>query len=108
MSTFDPAALECLAAIVEEGGFERAAQRLNVTQSAVSQRLRTLETSLGRLLVVRSRPLRLTEPGKVAVKHGVTIIGYTDLPSRLPRQASNLYATNLLQALPNRIFGSRT
>lgn len=39
----------------------------------------------------------LTEPGKVVVKHGVTIIGYTDLPSRLPRQASNLYATNLLR-----------
>lgn len=37
----------------------------------------------------------LTEPGKVVIKHGVTIIGYTDLPSRLPRQASNLYATNL-------------
>jgi NAD(P) transhydrogenase subunit alpha len=37
----------------------------------------------------------LTEPGKVTVKHGVIIIGYTDLPSRLPRQASNLYATNL-------------
>ncbi|MDP9011197.1 MAG: Re/Si-specific NAD(P)(+) transhydrogenase subunit alpha [Pseudomonadota bacterium] len=37
----------------------------------------------------------LTEPGKITVKHGVTIIGYTDLPSRLPRQASNLYATNL-------------
>ncbi len=37
----------------------------------------------------------LTEPGKVVVKHGVIIIGYTDLPSRLPRQASNLYATNL-------------
>ena len=27
----------------------------------------------------------LTEPGKVVVKHGVTIIGYTDLPSRLPQ-----------------------
>ena len=39
----------------------------------------------------------LTEPGKVVVKHGVTIIGYTDLPSRLPRQASNLYATNLFR-----------
>jgi NAD(P) transhydrogenase subunit alpha len=39
----------------------------------------------------------LTEPGKVTVKHGVTIIGYTDLPSRLPRQASNLYATNLFR-----------
>jgi len=39
----------------------------------------------------------LTEPGKVAVRHGVTIIGYTDLPSRLARQSSTLYATNLLR-----------
>jgi NAD(P) transhydrogenase subunit alpha len=39
----------------------------------------------------------LTEPGKVAVKHGVTIIGYTDLPSRLARQSSTLYANNLLR-----------
>jgi NAD(P) transhydrogenase subunit alpha len=39
----------------------------------------------------------LTEPGKVAVKHGVTIIGFTDLPSRLSRQSSTLYATNLLR-----------
>jgi NAD(P) transhydrogenase subunit alpha len=39
----------------------------------------------------------LTEPGKVVVKHGVTIVGYTDLPSRLPKQASTLYATNLLR-----------
>jgi NAD(P) transhydrogenase subunit alpha len=39
----------------------------------------------------------LTEPGKVVVKHGVIIIGYTDLPSRLPTQASNLYATNLFR-----------
>jgi len=39
----------------------------------------------------------LTEPGQVVVRHGVTIIGYTDLPSRLSRQASTLYATNLLR-----------
>jgi NAD(P) transhydrogenase subunit alpha len=39
----------------------------------------------------------LTEPGQVAVKHGVTIIGYTDLPSRLAKQSSTLYATNLLR-----------
>ncbi len=37
----------------------------------------------------------LTEPGRVAVAHGVKIIGYTDLPSRLPTQSSQLYATNL-------------
>jgi NAD(P) transhydrogenase subunit alpha len=39
----------------------------------------------------------LTEPGQAVVKHGVTIIGYTDLPSRLSKQSSTLYATNLLR-----------
>ena len=39
----------------------------------------------------------LTEPGKVVVKHGVTIIGYSDLPSRLAKQSSTLYATNLFR-----------
>jgi H+-translocating NAD(P) transhydrogenase subunit alpha len=39
----------------------------------------------------------LTEPGSVVVRHGVTIIGYMDLPSRLSKQASTLYATNLLR-----------
>ena len=68
MSTFDPAALECLAAIVEEGGFERAAQRLNVTQSAVSQRLRALEAQVGSVLIVRSRPLRPTSAGQLLLK----------------------------------------
>ena len=37
----------------------------------------------------------LTEPGKVVKKHGITFIGYTDLPSRLAAQSSQLYATNL-------------
>ena len=69
MSTYDPAALECLAAIVEEGGFERAAQRLNVTQSAVSQRLRALETQVGSVLIVRSRPLKPTSAGQLLLKH---------------------------------------
>jgi len=39
----------------------------------------------------------LTEPGQAVVKHGVTIIGYTDLASRLARQSSTLYATNLFR-----------
>jgi NAD(P) transhydrogenase subunit alpha len=39
----------------------------------------------------------LTEPGQAVVRHGVTIIGYTDLASRPPRQASTLYSTNLLR-----------
>ncbi|MEP6823423.1 MAG: LysR family transcriptional regulator ArgP [Ramlibacter sp.] len=69
MSTFDPDALECLAAIVEEGGFERAAQRLSITQSAVSQRLRALEAQVGTVLIVRSRPLRPTSAGQLLLKH---------------------------------------
>ena len=69
MSTFDPDALECLAAIVEEGGFERAARRLSITQSAVSQRLRALEAQVGTVLIVRSRPLKVTPAGQLLLKH---------------------------------------
>jgi NAD(P) transhydrogenase subunit alpha len=39
----------------------------------------------------------LTVPGEIVVRDGVTIIGYTDLASRLARQSSTLYATNLLR-----------
>jgi NAD(P) transhydrogenase subunit alpha len=41
----------------------------------------------------------LTVPGEVVVRHGVTIVGYTDLPSRLAGQASTLYANNLLRLM---------
>ncbi|MGD9835794.1 MAG: Re/Si-specific NAD(P)(+) transhydrogenase subunit alpha [Piscinibacter sp.] len=41
----------------------------------------------------------LTVPGEIARAHGVTIIGYTDLPSRLATQASQLYGTNLRHLL---------
>ncbi|MEO5340253.1 MAG: Re/Si-specific NAD(P)(+) transhydrogenase subunit alpha [Magnetococcus sp. MYC-9] len=41
----------------------------------------------------------LTVPGEVVVRHDVTIIGYSDLPSRLPRQSSQLYATNLVRLM---------
>jgi len=63
--------LECLAAIVEEGGFERAAVRLSITQSAVSQRLRSLEVQVGTVLIVRSRPLKATSAGRLLLKHAL-------------------------------------
>ena len=71
MRTFDSDALECLAAIVEEGGFERAAVRLSVTQSAVSQRLRALEAQVGTVLLVRSRPIKPTSAGRLLIKHAM-------------------------------------
>jgi NAD(P) transhydrogenase subunit alpha len=41
----------------------------------------------------------LTEPEKVVVKHGVTIVGYTNLPAMVPADASSLYARNLADFL---------
>ncbi|MCB1762875.1 MAG: Re/Si-specific NAD(P)(+) transhydrogenase subunit alpha [Gammaproteobacteria bacterium] len=41
----------------------------------------------------------MTVPGEIVVRHGVTIIGFTDLPSRLPTQSSQLYGTNLRHLL---------
>jgi LysR family transcriptional regulator (chromosome initiation inhibitor) len=69
MSLLDAAALDCLAALAEAGSFDRAAQLLSITQSAVSQRLRSLETQVGQPLVIRARPLRMTEPGKVLLRY---------------------------------------
>lgn len=68
MKALDPAALACLAALADSGSFERAAQQLAITQSAVSQRLRSLEQQVGRPLVIRARPLQLTEPGRVLLR----------------------------------------
>jgi H+-translocating NAD(P) transhydrogenase subunit alpha len=39
----------------------------------------------------------LTVPGEAVVRHGVTIVGYTDLASRMARQSSTLYGTNLFR-----------
>lgn len=56
--------LRALAAAVAEGTFEGAARALHVTPSAISQRLRALETATGRVLLVRSKPVRVTPSGQ--------------------------------------------
>lgn len=84
MNRFTPDLLECLAAIVEEGGFERAAERLSITQSAVSQRLRSLETQAGAILIVRGRPLKPTPAGRLLLKHTMQMrLLHTDLEQDL-------------------------
>lgn len=69
MHNLDPAALACLAAIVDEGSFEGAAQALAITQSAVSHRLKALESAVGQPMLVRSRPLVLTQTGKLLLRY---------------------------------------
>ncbi|MDE2093357.1 MAG: LysR family transcriptional regulator ArgP [Burkholderiales bacterium] len=65
----DYAALSALAAVVREGSFERAAQALFVTPSAVSQRIRALEERVGCALVVRGQPCRPTDTGRRLCQH---------------------------------------
>ncbi|WP_369054047.1 LysR family transcriptional regulator ArgP [Kineococcus terrestris] len=60
--------LRALRAAVDEGSLEAAARVLHVTPSAVSQRLRALEVATGRVLLVRSRPVRATASGQVLLR----------------------------------------
>ncbi|NAZ74935.1 ArgP/LysG family DNA-binding transcriptional regulator [Kineococcus sp. T13] len=64
----DLAQLRALSAAVSEGTLEAAARALHVTPSAVSQRLRALETATGRVLLVRSRPVQPTESGRALLR----------------------------------------
>ncbi|CAN7448760.1 MULTISPECIES: LysR family transcriptional regulator ArgP [Microbacterium] len=64
----DPELAATLAAIVDEGTLDAASRRLQITPSAVSQRLKTLEQQLGRILVVRTKPARLTQAGEAVVR----------------------------------------
>lgn len=60
----EPKQADAFLAVAETGSFERAADRLSVTPSAVSQRLRVLEASLGTPLILRTRPCRTTQMGQ--------------------------------------------
>lgn len=57
-----------LLAVVDEGTFDAAAAALHVTPSAISQRAKALEQRTGRVLLVRTKPVRPTESGEVVVR----------------------------------------
>lgn len=74
----DPVALATLSAVVQEGTFDRAATRLRVTPSAVSQRVRALEQTLGRVVVTRTKPVTATPAGEVLLRlagHWEVLVG---------------------------------
>nr|WP_210727214.1 ArgP/LysG family DNA-binding transcriptional regulator [Sanguibacter hominis] len=64
-----PEQLATLAAIADEGSFEGAAYELGISTSAVSQRIRALETSLGRILVRRGTPSTVTDDGAPVLRY---------------------------------------
>lgn len=67
----DYRSLEAFAAVVSEGGFERAGEKLGLTQSAVSQRVRQLEELAGTILVIRENPPRPSPAGERLLRHFV-------------------------------------
>ncbi|MEE4253085.1 MAG: LysR family transcriptional regulator ArgP [Desulfuromusa sp.] len=61
--------LEALAMVVHESGFEKAASVMNLTQSAISQRVRLLEERTGKILLSRASPPQPTDAGQQLIKH---------------------------------------
>ncbi len=66
---FDYTHLSALAAVIRTGGFDKAAVALNVTPSAISQRIKTLEERVGTVLVVRGQPCVGTDAGNRLCRH---------------------------------------
>lgn len=74
----DPAQLSALAAAVSEGTFDAAARLLHVTPSAVSQRVKALETTVGRVLLTRSKPVTPTASGEAVLRLARQLRSLTD------------------------------
>lgn len=65
--------LEALAIVVQEGGFDKAAQYLSLTQSAISQRIKQLEEQTGQVVIARTNPPKATSAGQQMIKHYVQV-----------------------------------
>ena len=69
MNMFDYKLIEAMAAVFNEGCFDKAARALHLTQSAVSQRVKLLEEQVGQVLLVRAVPPRVTPAGRRLLRH---------------------------------------
>ncbi len=61
--------LKALAMVIDEGGFEKGAKKLHLTQSAVSQRIKMLEEYVGQILLTRTTPPAATIAGLGYLAH---------------------------------------
>lgn len=97
--------LRALLAIVDEGSFEAAADALGVSASAVSQRIRALERTVGQMVVRRGTPCEATDAGQALVRMArhVSVIE-RETWATLGRQASGRSVTAL--AVPADALGT--
>ena len=93
---YDPALLMTLSAVARCGSFDLAAAQLSITQSAVSQRIKTLEDRVGTVLIQRGTPSLPTDAGTRLIRHA-------DEVALLEQQLSRDMAMAQSQATPVRI-----
>ena len=94
-------ALQSLVAIAEGGSFQQAAQRLGLSQSAVSMQIKALEERLGRILVDRaSRPLRLSECGEAVLREARAMLEALARIEALAEGTGDLAGTLFLGVIP--------
>ena len=101
--------LATLIAVIEEGTFEAASQRLHITASAVSQRIKAMEQSAGQVLVQRTNPIAPTEAGSRLLRYAQQLqllrhdleasLGSASIPSLAIAVNADSLATWLLPAL---------
>ena len=79
----DPTLLRAFVAVAQTGGFTRAAQRLHLTQSAISHQMRRLEEQIGRPLMHRTtRSVTLTDDGAEFLRHAEQVLASLDTLAR--------------------------
>jgi LysR family transcriptional regulator (chromosome initiation inhibitor) len=90
MANFDYKLLAALAEVIDLQSFELAANKLYISQSAISQRIKSLEEFVGQPVIIRSQPLELTAAGEQLVSHYKKITQLEDelTPILSPEQPS--------------------
>ena len=92
--------LAALAAVIEQAGFERAAQALGLSQSAISQRIKLLEARVGQPVLLRGMPPRPTELGQRLLNHVQQVrLLERDLQRQVPELEGNRLPERLRLAL---------
>lgn len=103
---FEPTLLRAFVAVCETGGFTRAAERLHLTQSAVSHQIRRLEEQVGRPLLYRTtRKLTLTEDGEDFLRHAEQILQSQEALTR--RFQSSTASGSIRLGVPENFIGDR-
>ncbi len=86
--------IEAMAMVVREGSFDRAADALHITQSAVSQRVKLLEEFTGQILIARTTPPTTTLAGRKLLKHYLKVKQLEDdLTGELAQSPDNNFTT---------------